>query len=166
LLDGYISYTLTPRCTEIYLNLFIKCLENERNSSLVAHDTGWAVVRAATGQQNRVATKSMPGSRCRPRRPSIARGALGSPRRDEVEREVFDHKVNLYLGTIVPQPTWIGVSEKTGMQCPVFFVQRNGTLGVPFQNSPGAGNLLCNAMVPAPALFRRRNQNMRMRIQV
>jgi hypothetical protein len=79
---------------------------------------------------------------------------------------VFDHKVNLYLGTIVPQPTWIGVSEKTGMQCPVFFVQRNGTLGVPFQNSPGAGNLLCNAMFPAPALFKRTNQNLRMRIQV
>jgi hypothetical protein len=50
--------------------------------------------------------------------------------------------------------------------CPIFFVQRNGALGIPYQNPAPFRSLLHNAKQTAPALLRRENQNVRMRIQV
>ncbi|KAF8471618.1 hypothetical protein DFH94DRAFT_768601 [Russula ochroleuca] len=83
----------------------------------------------------------------------------------DIGYEIFDRKVDLSTGTIVPQPTWIGVTEKTGVLCPMFFVRRDGTLGVPYEYPAPAQSPLHNATAPAPALLRRRNQNMRIRIQ-
>ena len=84
----------------------------------------------------------------------------------DYEYEIFDRKVDLRVGSIVPQPTWIGVTEKTGVLCPIFFVRRDGMLGVPYDYPPPERTALHNATSPAPALLRRRNQNMRIRIQV
>jgi hypothetical protein len=159
LLDGYISYTLTPRYTEKYLRLFNKCLENKQSGWLVPFYNGWVVARSTAAQQQPaqqqrrgVATRPMP-------QPDDKKDA-------DIGYEIFDRKVDLSTGTIVPQPTWIGVTEKTGVLCPMFFVRRDGTLGVPYEYPAPAQSPLHNATAPAPALLRRRNQNMRIRIQV
>ncbi|KAI9462520.1 hypothetical protein F5148DRAFT_219848 [Russula earlei] len=173
LLDGYISQTLTPRLTEEYRKRFIKCLEKERGAWLVACDAGWVVVRPSSTQQQKQGaakphTTPVTGPRYRPRLPPSAVAVAGAPKlalEEEEREELFDCMADLYMGTIVPQPTWIGVSEKTGVCCPVFFVQRNGALGVSYENHGAARNLLYNAMAGAPGLLRRSNQNIRTRIQ-
>ena len=184
LLDGYISQTLTPRYTEKYLRLFIKCLEKEYRGSFVAFHDGWVVARAKIVQQRQrcATTRSTPGNRYRARAratppPATATRApvpqLNNADDDadvntDYEYEMFDRKVDLHVGTVVPQPTWIGVTEKTGVLCPIFFVRRDGALGVPYEYPPPDSDRspLHNATAPAPALLRRSNQNMRMRIQV
>ena len=182
LLDGYISQTLTPLDTEQYVKLFIKCLEKEQHGTFVAFHDGWVVARSTTvrqQQQRRVTTRPIRGNRSRPRPsspPPTATRALELQLDDNVdadadintntEYEIFDRKVNLYAGTIVPQQTWIGVSEKTGVLCPIFFIQRDGALGVPYGNPVPERSSLHNAMAPAPDLLKRTNQNMRIRIKV
>jgi hypothetical protein len=80
--------------------------------------------------------------------------------------EAFDYKVDLYRGTIVPQPTWMGITEATGVLCPFFFIQRDGTFGVPYTQRGEARDLLREPMALAPEVLRRNNQNLRVRIQV
>lgn len=157
LLDGYVSYTLTPRYAEKYLSLFIKCLENERGGSFVPFHNGWVVARPTAAQQRR-----QRGVTTRP----MHRLGLDDENDADFSYEMFDRKVDLGVGTIVPQPTWIGVTEKTGVRCPIFFVRRDGTLGVPYENPAPVPSPLHNATVPAPELLKRNNQNMRIRIQV
>jgi hypothetical protein len=183
LLDGYISYTLTPLCAEKYLKLFIKCLERKWDVSLVAQDAGWVVVCSRTAQvlhhlQQQLQHQPAKQKRlfeCRhwhrpPTPPPSPRPVLieleqGAHPHRSCE-EVFDYKVDLYRGTIVPQPTWIGVTEATGVYCPIFFSQRDGTLGVPYTQRGSARGLLRDPMALASELLRRSNQNVRMRIQV
>jgi hypothetical protein len=153
LLDGYISYTLTPRYTEKYLKLFIKCLEKEQGGTFVPFHNGWVVARPTTAQQQ----------------PGVTTGPmhrLDDEHDADFGYEIFDRKVDLGVGTIVPQPTWIGVTEKTGVLCPIFFVRTDGALGVPYEYPAPVPSTLHNATAPAPALLKRSNQNMRMRIQV
>jgi hypothetical protein len=166
------------------LELFIKCLEKEYRGSFVAFHDGWVVARARIVQQWQrwATTRPTPGNRSRARAratpPPATRTATRAPVpqlnnadddadvNTEYEYEMFDRKVDLHAGTIVPQPTWIGVTEKTGVLCPIFFVRRDGALGVPYEYPPPDRSPLHNATAPAPALLRRRNQNMRIRIQV
>ena len=184
LLDGYISQTLTPRYTEKYLRLFIKCLEKEYRGSFITFYDGWVVARSRTARQplqRRATTRSTTGNRSRARAttPPTTRTATRAPKiqfdnggdddadvNTDYEYEMFDRKVDLHAGTIVPQPTWIGVTEKSGVLCPIFFVRRDGALGVPYELPPPERSALHNATAPAPALLRRRNQNVRIRIQV
>jgi hypothetical protein len=183
LLDGYISQTLTPRYTEKYLRLFIKCLEKEYRGSFVAFHDGWVVARSRIVQQWQRPTRPTPGNRSRARAratppPTTTRAGTRAPIpllnnadddadvNTDYEYEMFDRKADLDLGTIVPQPTWIGVTEKTGVLCPIFFVRRDGALGVPYEYPPPDQSPLHNATEPAPALLKRINQNMRIRIQV
>lgn len=82
--------------------------------------------------------------------------------------EAFDHVVDLHRGTVVPQPTWFGVTEATGVLCPVYFKQHDGTLGVPhaLAHRGEVRGLLREEMALAPEVLRRNNQNLRMRVQV
>jgi hypothetical protein len=190
LLDGYISQTLTPRFTEKYLRLFVKCLEKEHCGSFVSYHDGWVVARSKTAQQTRqqqrcASTRPMPGKHPRARArasspPLTTAKRAPKPQLDndkddddddadidtDYKYEMFDRMVDLRVGSIVPQPTWIGVTEKTGVLCPIFFVRFDGMLGVPYDYPPPERAPLHNATSPAPALLKRRNQNMRIRIQV
>ncbi|KAH9961071.1 hypothetical protein BC827DRAFT_354037 [Russula dissimulans] len=165
LLDGYISYTLTPRLAEEYLKRFMRCLENERDGTLVACDAGWVVVRSTmmarrqqqwqpSGYQHEHGLGALPAAR-------TLRLSL-----EDAHRELFDCKVDLGPGTIVPQPTWIGVTDHTGMFCPIFFVQRCGVLGVSYKNREAERGALHNATMHAPGVLKRTKQNVRVRIQV
>ncbi|KAH9978512.1 hypothetical protein BJV74DRAFT_888195 [Russula compacta] len=196
LIDGYISYTLTPLGAELYLDIFKKCLEKEPGVSVVEFDKGWVIVRSTTAQQRQqlhqqlrvTTTKPRPGYHYILRPPSPeARLALKLPlplplmnnnnkSRNEGPLPPLDHsylldcKVDLDLGTVVPQPTWIGVSVEqivTGgsLLCPLFFVQRDGTLGVPFRDRARGREILRNATAFVPPLLRRSKKNMRIRIQ-
>ncbi len=80
-------------------------------------------------------------------------------------RELFDCQVNLDTGTIVPQPTQIKPCKRTGLLSPVFFIMRNGFLGVPYKNL-SASNFLYNATAHVPSLLKRPNLNARIRILV
>jgi hypothetical protein len=185
LLDGYISHTLTPLYAEKYLKLFIKCLEKKWDVSLVEQDAGWVVVCSRTAQvlhqlqyqlqhqpakQNRL-FECLHWHRPPPTPPPSPSPVLIKLHQHDAHphrscEEAFDYKVDLYRGTIVPQPTWIGVSEATGVYSPIFFLQRDGTLGVPYKQRDAARGLLRDPMAPASELLRRSNQNVRIRIQV
>jgi len=190
LLDGYISYTLTPLCAEKYLKLFIKCLESKRDASLVARDVEWVVVcskpaqlvhqlqhlrqqqHQQSKQKRRFGDRHWNGNRALPPPPPapappwLIKHHQNDAHPHRTCEEAFDHKVDLDRGTIVPQLTWIGVTEATGVLCPLFFTQRDGTLGVPYAQRDAARALLREPMALAPELLRRSNQNVRIRIQV
>jgi hypothetical protein len=80
--------------------------------------------------------------------------------------EIFDRKVDLRRGSIVPQPSAIGVSKKTGVLSPIFFIQRDGTLGIPYKFPFPERYALHNATALAPTVLKRGNQNVRIRLQV
>lgn len=197
LIDGYISYTLTPLGTELYLDIFKKCLEKEQSVSVVEFDKGWVIVRSTTMQQRQklyqqlrvTTTRPRPGYHYILRHPSPeARLALKLPlaplpymnnnkSRNKGPPPPLDHshlldcKVDLDLGTVVPQPTWIGILAEqivTGgsLLCPLFFIQRDGTLGVPFKDRARGSEILHNATASVPPLLGRSKKNMRIRIQV
>jgi len=142
----------------------MRCLENERNGTLVACDAGWVVMRStmiARPQQQQQSGY----------RHEYRLGALPAAARtlrlpfEDAHRELFDCKVDLSPGSIVPQPTWIGVTEHTSVFCPIFFIQRSGVLGVSYKNREVERGLLHNAMTHASGLLKRTKQNVRMRIQ-
>ena len=186
LLDGYIAQTLTPYCTEKYLKIFMSCLDKQRGSLFVFNDQ-WIVARP-TPTTTQPQQKKQRRTTTRPKKPgncSNARAKNGvglppppqapphevSPPVDndyaaDTVYEIFDRKVDLRMGTIVPQPSVIGVSKKTGVLSPIFFIQRDGTLGIPNEFPFPNGCTLHNATALAPTILKRGNQNMRIRIQV
>jgi hypothetical protein len=91
---------------------------------------------------------------------------IACPTTTKTVYEVFDRKVNLDMGTIVPQPSTIGVSKKSGVLSPVFFIQRDGTLGIPYEFPVLGQCTLHNATALSPTILKRGNQNMRIRLQV
>ena len=192
LVDGYISHTLTPQYAEKYIRLFTKCLERKWDASLVAQDAGWFVVCSKTAQMlhqfqdqlhhqrqrrlfehhdcNRPPRSRTPPSppRSLTSRPDVVKHHPDDAHPHRSCEEAFDHMVDLYRGTIVPQPTGFGVTEIPGFFCPVYFTRHDGTLGVPYavaQRGEVRG-LLRDEMALAPEVLRRNNQNLRMRVQV
>ena len=190
LVDGYISHTLTPQYAEKYVCLFAKCLEKKWDASLVARDAGWFVVCSKTAQMLHQFQDQLHHQRqkrifehhnCnRPLQPPPSPPRSLTPRPGQIKHhpddahphrsceEAFDHIVDLYRGTIVPQPTWIGLTESMGVLCPIYFTQHNGTLGVPcaLAQRGEVRGLLRGEMALAPEVLRRNNQNLRMRVQV
>ena len=161
MLDGYISQTLTPLCTEQYMKIFMSCLDQE-HGSLFVFKNQWVIARPSTTQQRkqRPATSSSKPGNCSN---AIANKDL-SP--DDVYYEVFDCRVDLCRGTIVPQPSMIGLSKETGMLSPTFFIQHDGTLGVPYNYPSPKECTLYNENELATTVLKRESQNMRMHIQV
>jgi hypothetical protein len=160
MLDGYIAQTLTPLCTEKYLKIFMSCLEKQLGSLFVFNNQ-WIVARPTiiTQQlkQRRATTRPKPGN---------CSNARASDYGADTVYEIFDRKVDLRMGTIVPQPSVIGVSKRTGVLSPTFFIQRDGTLGIPYE-SPFSGRCtLHNATALAPTILKRLNQNVRIRLKV
>jgi hypothetical protein len=137
MLDGFIAQTLAPFCTEKYLNIFMSSLDKQRGS-LYVHNNQWLVARPATTQQEK-------------------QGCV---------YETFDHKADLRMGTIVPQPSAIGLSKKTGVLSPTFFTQTNGTLGIPCEFPFPKHYPLHNAKDLAPTVLKRHSQNARIRFSV
>src|SRR5258708_31464130 len=164
MVDGYIAQTLTPFCTEEYLKIFMSCLDKLRGS-LYVFNNQWIVARPKLVQQQqkqrRATTRSRPGNHSKARAPP----AVNNDHTDTIY-EIFDRKADLQMGTIVPQPSAIGVSKKTGVQCPIFFIQRNGTLGIPYGYPYPERYTLHNATELAPTILKRGNQNVRIRLQV
>jgi hypothetical protein len=159
MLDGYIAQTLTPFCTEKYLNIFMSSLDKQHGSLLVFNDQ-WIVARPTTTQQQkqrRATTRPRPGN---------CSNAKASDYAVDTVYEIFDRKVDLRVGSIVPQPSVIGVSKKTGVLSPVFFIQRDGTLGIPYEFPIPERCTLHNATALAPTILKRGNQNVRIRLQV
>jgi hypothetical protein len=83
----------------------------------------------------------------------------------EIHRGLFDCQVDLHTGTVVPQTTWVGISQQTGAQTPVFFVLRNGSFGVPYKHLVWRYSLQ-NAKAEVPPMLKRCNLNLRLRIKV
>ncbi|KAF8496809.1 hypothetical protein F5888DRAFT_366206 [Russula emetica] len=181
MLDGYIAQTLTPFCTEKYLKIFMSCLGKQRGSLFVFNNQ-WIVARPTTQQQKqrRATTRPKPGNcsnaRAKTRAslpPEVFPTAARVPMSPLVNNdyaadtvyEIFDRKVDLEMGTIVPQPSVIGVSKKTGVLSPVFFIQRDGTLGIPYEFPLPERCILHNATALAPTILKREKQNVRIRVQ-
>ena len=151
LIDGYIANTLLPQGAELYLSQFIKCLEHEPGAAIVPYASGWIVHRP-------------------PAPPTISTAyphELATEKRATVQqrRELFDCRVNLDTGSIVPQPTQIKTCKLTELLSPIFFIMRNGFLGVPYKNL-SASKFLYNATAHVPPLLKRTNLNARIRILV
>jgi len=187
LVDGYISHTLTPQYAQKYIYLFTKYLERKWDASLVARDAGWFVVCSKTAQMLHQFQDQLHHQRQRrlfehhdcnrpppsPPRSLAPRPGLVKHHPDDAHphrtcEEAFDHMVDLYRGTIVPQPTSFGVTEITGVICPIYFTHHDGTLGVPYAVAQcgEVRGLLRDEMALAPEVLRRNNQNLRMRVQV
>ncbi|KAI0274374.1 hypothetical protein BGY98DRAFT_1099035 [Russula aff. rugulosa BPL654] len=148
MLDGYIAQTLTPFCTENYLKIFMSCLDKQP-------------AEAGRATNARAKTKaSLP-----PPEVSQLLNGLNNDYAADTVYEIFDRKVDLRMGTIVPQPSVIGVSKKTGVLSPIFFIQRDGTLGIPYELPSSERCPLHNATELAPTILKRGNQNVRIRIQ-
>jgi hypothetical protein len=159
MLDGYIAQTLTPFCTEKYLEILMSCLDKQ-NGSLHVYNNQWIVGRRATTQQQkqrRATTRPKPGNCLNARANDFAADTV---------YEIFDRKADLRTGTIVPQPSAIGLSKKTGVLSPTFFIQRDGTLGIPCEFPFPRRCTLHNATALAPTMLNRANQNVRIRLQV
>jgi hypothetical protein len=159
MLDGYIAQTLTPFCTEKYLKIFMSCLDKQSGSFFVFNNQ-WIVARPTTTQQQkqrRDTTRPKPGN---------CSNAIANDCAADTVYEIFDRKVDLRMGTIVPQPSAIGVSKKTGVLSPTFFIQRDGTLGIPYEFPYPGRCTLHNATALAPTILKRGNQNVRIRLQV
>jgi hypothetical protein len=163
LLDGYIAQTLTPFCTESYLKIFMSCLDKQRGSLFVFNNQ-WIVSRPT------ITTQPQKQQRWTKPRASLPPPPPPPPAPEDYAAdtvyEIFDRKVDLGMGTIVPQPSVIGVSKKTGVLSPIFFIQRDGTLGIPYEFPFPKGYPLHNATALAPTVLKRGNQNVRIRIQV
>ena len=153
LIDGYIANTLLPQGTELYLCHFINCLEQESGATIVPYTSGWIVQRPS-------ALPTTTGAH-----PPTSEPADEKKLTVQQRRELFDCQVNLDTGTIVPQPTQIKPCKRTGLLSPVFFIMRNGFLGVPYKNLP-ASKYLYNATAHVPPLLKRPNLNARIRIMV
>lgn len=145
MLDGYIAQTLTPLLTEKYLKILMSSLER-KSGSLFVFNNQWVVARSTLTQQQK-----------RRRANDYATNTV---------YEIFDRKVDLSAGTIVPQPSVIGVSKKTGVLSPTFFIQRDGTLGIPYEFPFSGRYVLHNANALAPTVLKREKQNARIRLQV
>jgi hypothetical protein len=161
ILDGYISQTLTPLCTEKYMKIFMGCLDRE-HGSLFVFKNQWIVARPTTTQQQkrqRWATSSPKPGNCSN---AIANTDFAA----NAVYEIFDCRVDLRKGTIVPQPSTIGLSKETGVLSPTFFIQHDGTLGVPYNYPSPKQCTLYNAEELGATILKRENQNMRMHIQV
>jgi len=185
MLDGYIAQTLTPFFTEKYLRIFMSCLDKQLGSLFVFNNQ-WIVARPTITQLQKqrratTGTRPKPGSctnaRAKTRAslpPDVPPTAARTPMSPLVNNEyaadtvyeIFDRKVDLRMGTIVPQPSAIGVSKKTGVLSPVFFIQRDGTLGIPYEYPFPKRCTLHNATALAPTILKRGNQNVRIRLQV
>lgn len=161
LIDGYVANTLLPEGADYYLSQFIKCLEHEPGSAIVPYASGWIVQRPSAAL---AATTAAYPNTFQPASESKALAAEKRPKAQE-RRELFDCKVNLDTGTVVPQPTQIKPCKLTGLLSPVFFIMRNGFLGVPYKNLP-ASKFLHNATAHVPPLLKRPNLNVRIRIRV
>ena len=171
MLDGYISQTLTPLCAENYLKIFMSCLDKQRGS-LFVFNKQWIVARPTITQQQK---QPQANTRPKPGNCSNARASLSPPEVSPLVNndyatdtiyEIFDRKADLNKGTIVPQPSVIGVSKKTGVLSPIFFIQRDGTLGIPYELPISGKCTLHNATALAPTILKRGNQNIRIRIRV
>ena len=171
MLDGYIAQTLTPFCAEKYLNIFMSCLDNRRGSLFVFNNQ-WIVARPITAQEQRQQQRWAMATTARPNPAANARAPMSPLVNDDYAAadnvyEVFDRKVDLRVGTIVPQPSAIGVTKKTGVLSPVFFIQRDGTLGIPYEFPFSERYTLHNATALAPTILKRENnQNVRIRLKV
>lgn len=172
MLDGYVAQTLTPFCTENYLKVFMSCLD-KRRGSLFVFNNQWIVARPTIAQQRRATARPKPKAKAKakaglPPPPEVLSSALvvDNDHAPDTVYEIFDRKVDLRMGTIVPQPSVIGVSKKTGVLSPVFFIQRDGTLGIPYEFPFSERYPLHNATDLAPTVLKRGNQNVRIRIQV
>ena len=165
MLDGYIAQTLTPLCTESYLKIFMGCLEEQRGSLFVFNNQ-WIVARPSPiftqlhKQRWATTTKPNPGN------PGPMSQLAKNEYVADTVYEIFDRKVDLRMGTIVPQPSVVGVSKKTGVLSPIFFIQRDGTLGVPYKIPFPERYALHNATALAPTVLKREYHNIRMKIQV
>lgn len=157
LIDGYIANTLLPQGTEHYLSHFMNCLEQEPDAAIVPYASGWIVQRSAPPPTTAAYTHSS-----QPVSESKELAAENGPTAQQ-HRELFDCQVNLDTGTIVPQPTQTRPCKRTGLLSPVFFIMRNGFLGVPYKNL-SASKFLYNATAQVPSLLRRPNLNARIRI--
>lgn len=161
MLDGYIAQTLTPLCTEKYLKILMNSLDIQRGSLFVFNDQ-WIVARPTTIPQQKqrwttTTRRPMPGNCSDARANDCAADTV---------YEIFDRKVDLRMGSIVPQPSAIGVSKRTGVLSPTFFIQSDGTLGIPYEFPLPKKCTLHNATALAPTVLKRENQNVRIRIQV
>jgi hypothetical protein len=170
MLDGYIAQTLTPFCTENYLKIFMSCLDKQRGSLFVFNNQ-WIVARPTITQQQqkqRRATNARAKTKASLPPPEVSQllNGLNNDYAADTVYEIFDRKVDLRMGTIVPQPSVIGVSKKTGVLSPIFFIQRDGTLGIPYELPSSERCPLHNATELAPTILKRGNQNVRIRIQV
>lgn len=163
----------------------MSCLDKQRGSLFVFNNQ-WIVARPTTTQQQkhrRATTRPKPGNCSNARAktgvslpppevsPTAARAPPMSPLVNneyaaDTVYEIFDRKVDLRMGTIVPQPSAIGVSKKTGVLSPTFFIQRDGTLGIPYEFPFPQRCTLHNATALAPTILKRGNQNVRIRLQV
>jgi hypothetical protein len=167
MLDGYIAQTLTPFCTENYLKIFMSCLDKQRGSLFVFNNQ-WIVARPTMTPQQQKQRRSNARAKTRaslPTPPEVSLLANNDYAADTVY-EIFDRKVDLRKGTIVPQPSVIGLSKQTGVLSPVFFIQSDGTLGIPYELPFSDRYTLYNAAALAPTVLKRGNQNVRIRIQV
>jgi hypothetical protein len=160
LIDGYIANTLLPQGTEYYLSQFINCLEHEPGSAIVPYASGWIVQRPSAPSAT---TTTYPQAF----QPAFESKGLSAEKKLKAQqrRELFDCEANLDTGTVVPQPTQIKPCKLTGLLTPVFFIMRNGFLGVPYKNL-SASKFLYNATAHVPPLLKRPNLNARIRIRV
>jgi hypothetical protein len=186
MLDGYIAQTLAPFCTEKYLKIFMSSLDKQRGSLLVFNNQ-WIVARPTTTQQEKqrwASTKPKPGNYSNARankiranfsppevyptasRPLPMSPLVNSDYAADTVYEIFDRKVDLRMGTVVPQPSAIGLSKKTGVLSPTFFIQSDGTLGIPYEFPFTEQCPLHNATALAPTVLKREHQSARIRLRV
>lgn len=170
MVDGYIAHSLSPGHAEKYLSRFLKCLAQEPGASLFPLGRGWIVERPLMTTD---VTATPPPTTRQPKwrkseRPAPVLQEEGEEEEEElvgIHRGLFDCQVDLHTGTVVPQTTWVGISQQTGAQTPVFFVLRNGSFGVPYKHLVWRYSLQ-NAKAEVPPMFKRCNLNLRLRIKV
>jgi hypothetical protein len=162
LVDGYIAHSLSPGHAEKYLSRFLKCLAQEPGASLFPLGRGWIVERPLMAD---VTATPPPTTRQPQRRKTERQAPVLREELVEIHRGLFDCQVDLCMGTVVPQTTWVGISQQTGAQTPVFFVLRNGSFGVPYKHLVWRYSLQ-NAKAEVPPMLKRCNLNMRLRIKV
>jgi hypothetical protein len=141
----------------------LRTMRDKQRGSLFVYNNQWIVACPTTAQEE----KHRPANEVTMPKPGYCSNPLvNNDYAAKTVYEVFDRKVNLDIGTIVPQPSTIGVSKKSGVLSPVFFIQRDGTLGIPYEFPVLGQCTLHNATALAPTILRRGNQNMRIRLQV
>jgi hypothetical protein len=163
LVDGYIAHSLSPRYAEKYLSRFLECLAEEPGACFLPFKRGWLVERPL---KTDVPTTT-PTTKNRQSKGHKSKRRVPGRQEEPVEmhRGLFDCQVNTAVGTVVPQTTWVGISQQTGAQNPVFFILRNGSFGVPYKYLSWR-YYLQNATAEVPPMLKRCNLNLRMRIKV